>query len=221
MNLGIPIPKLFSRTSIIEAQIDEFFDKITECGLVFQQAMRVYFEAGYVQEFDTYLEQGSALESRGDSLRRAIEADLYTRTLIPDLRGDVLRLLEDMDNLMNIYEADLYRFSIQRPDIPQEYRKDFLEITETAIASVESVVLAARSFFRDIQAVRDHINKVMFYEKQADRISTRVQRAIFGSDLSLDKKRHLSYFVDRIDELANEAEDIADSLAIYAIKRQI
>lgn len=221
MNFSIPVPKLFSRTSIIEAQIDEFLDKITECGLVFQQAMGSYYESGYLEEFNTYLEQGSALESRGDSLRRVIEADLYTRTLIPDLRGDVLRLLEDMDNLMNIYEADLYRFSIQRPEIPKEYRKDFLEITQTVIASVESVVLAARAFFRDIQAVRDHINKVMFYEKQADRISTRVQRAIFGSDLPLERKRHLSYFVDRIDELANEAEDIADSLAIYAIKRQI
>lgn len=221
MNFTIPVPKLFSRTSIIEAQIDEFLDKITECGLVFQQAMRTYFESGYTEEFDTFLEQGSALESRGDSLRRGIEAELYTRTLIPDLRGDVLRLLEDMDYLMNIYEADLYRFSIQRPEIPAEYRKDFLEITETAIACVESVVLAARAFFRDIHAVRDHVSKVMFYEKHADRISTRVQRAIFGSDLPLEKKRHLSYFVDRIDELANEAEDIADSLAIYAIKRQI
>jgi hypothetical protein len=80
------------------------------------------------------------------------------------LRGDVLRLLEDLDNLMNIYEADLYRFSIQRPVIPGEYRKDFLELVETAVACVECVVLSARSFFRDIEAVRDHNSKVMFHE---------------------------------------------------------
>jgi predicted phosphate transport protein (TIGR00153 family) len=220
MNFGLNVNRLFGRTSALEAQIDEFLDKITECGLVFHKALQMYMERGYFDEFEAFLAQGSALESRGDNLRRSIETDLYAQTLIPDLRGDVLKLLEDLDYLMNIYEANLYRFSIQRPDIPQEYRRDFLEIADTAIKCVESVVLAARSFFRDIQAVRDHNSKVMFYEKQADQISTRMQRAIFGSKLPLDQKMHLRYFVERIDELANEAEDIADSLAIFAIKRQ-
>ena len=220
MNFGFNVDRLFGRTIALEAQIDEFLDKITECGLVFHKALQMYLERGYFDDFESFLEQGSQLESRGDNLRRSIETDLYAQTLIPDLRGDVLKLLEDLDYLMNIYEANLYRFSIQRPEIPAEYRRDYLEITETAIACVEQVVLAARAFFRDIHAVRDHNSKVMFYEKQADRISTRMQRAIFASSLSLDQKMHLRYFVERIDELANEAEDIADSLAIFAIKRQ-
>ena len=57
-------------------------------------------------------------------------------------------------------------------------------------------------------------------QNKTDRISTRMQRAIFAADISLEHKMHLRYFVERIDELANEAEDIADSLAIFAIKRQ-
>jgi hypothetical protein len=32
---------------------------------------------------------------------------------------------------------------------------------------------------------------------------------------------HLRYFVERIDELANSAEDVADALQIYTIKRRI
>jgi uncharacterized protein len=220
MNLNFRTPRLFGRTSAIEAQIDEFLDKITECGLVFQKALQIYLDQGPCAEFDAFLAQGAAIEHRGDDLRRSIETQLYAQTLIPDFRGDVLRLLEDLDYLMNIYEANLYRFSIQSPDIPALYRRDFRELTETAIACVESVVFASRAFFRDIEAVRDHNSKVMFFEKQADRISTRMQRAIFGSDLPLERKMHLRYFVERIDELANEAEDIGDSLAIYAIKRR-
>jgi predicted phosphate transport protein (TIGR00153 family) len=180
----------------------------------------MYLEQGYFDDFERFLEQGTVIEHDGDVLRRSIETQLYAQTLIPDLRGDVLRLLEDLDNLMNIYEADLYRFSIQRPVIPGEYRKDFLELVETAVACVECVVLSARSFFRDIEAVRDHNSKVMFHEHQADYICTRLQRAIFSSELPLAHKTHLLYFVERIDELANKAEDIADALAIYAIKRR-
>jgi uncharacterized protein Yka (UPF0111/DUF47 family) len=62
---------------------------------------------------------------------------------------------------------------------------------------------------------------VIFYETQADKLSTKLQRAIFESELSLERKMHLRYFVERIDDLANSAEDVADTLAIYAIKRRI
>ena len=87
--------------------------------------------------------------------------------------------------------------------------------------SVESLVAAVRSFFRDIDAVRDHVTKVMFYESEADQISTKVQRAIFSSSLGLARRRHLAYFIEHIDELANTAEDVADILSIMTIKRKI
>lgn len=212
---------LFNKTRVLEQQIDEFFDKVSELGLVFSSALEVYLDDGANDEFDAFLQQAASIEGKGDTLRRTIEVELYAQTLIPDLRGDVLRLLEDMDHLMNVYEGNLFRISIQQPDVPEEFHSGYLELTRTVVTCVESVVLAARSFFRDINAVRDHNAKVIFYETEADKKGTRLQRAIFASDLSLDRKMHLRYFVERIDELANSAEDVADTLAIYAIKRRI
>ena len=81
--------------------------------------------------------------------------------------------------------------------------------------------MSSRSFFRDINAVRDNVRKVLFYESEADRLSSKLQRKIFASKLELEQKRHLQYFVEHIDELANSAEDVADEIAIYAIKRKI
>ncbi|MFQ6024587.1 MAG: DUF47 domain-containing protein [Acidiferrobacterales bacterium] len=213
--------RFFGRTRALESQIDEFLDKVSEAGLVFSRAMKRYLEHGTDDEFDGFLKQVAQVEHRGDDLRRTIETELYAQTLIPDFRGDVLRLLEDMDNLVNIYEANFYRFSIEKPEIPVEYHQDFRDLTETVVTCVESVVFAARAFFRDIETVRDHNSKVMFYETQADKISTKLKRAVFASNLELAHKTQLRYFVERVDELANEAEDIADALAIYAIKRQL
>ncbi len=212
---------LFNKTRVLEQQIDEFFDKVSESGMVFSRALEVYLADGANDEFDAFLQQSARIEGKGDTLRRTIEVELYAQTLIPDLRGDVLRLLEDMDHLMNVYEGNLFRISIQQPDVPEEFHSGYLELTRTVVTCVESVVLAARSFFRDINAVRDHNAKVIFYETEADKKGTRLQRAIFASDLSLDRKMHLRYFVERIDELANSAEDVADTLAIYAIKRRV
>ena len=212
---------LFHKTRALEQQIDEFLDKLSQAGLVFNRAVEAYLRDGASDEFEAFLKQEEKIEGKGDSLRRTIEVELYAQTLIPDLRGDVLRLLEDMDHLVNVYEGNLFRLSIQQPVIPEEYHEGFLDLTRTVVTCVESVVMAARSFFRDINAVRDHNAKVIFYETEADKIGTKLQRAIFGSDLPLDHKSHLRYFIERIDELANSAEDVADTLAIYAIKRRI
>ncbi|MDH3713245.1 MAG: DUF47 family protein [Gammaproteobacteria bacterium] len=212
---------LFNKTRALEQQIDEFLDKVSQAGLVFSRAIEVYLVDGATDEFEAFLEQEEKIEGKGDSLRRTIELELYAQTLIPDLRGDVLRLLEDMDHLVNVYEGNLFRISIQQPEVPEQFHAGFLDLTRTVVTCVESVVLAARSFFRDMNAVRDHNAKVMFYETEADKIGTKLQRAIFGSSLPLEHKNHLRYFIERIDELANAAEDVADTLAIYAIKRRV
>ncbi|GMQ77334.1 MAG: hypothetical protein BMS9Abin01_2666 [Gammaproteobacteria bacterium] len=212
---------LFSGTRSLENQIDEFLDKVSEAGMVFGRALRVYLNQGPSEEYDAFLNQAANIEHRGDKLRRTIEAELYLRTLIPDLRADVLALLENMDHLINVYEGDLFRISIQSPDILEEFHAGFIDLTDTVVSCVDSVVLAARAFFRDIDAVRDHSSKTIFLETEADKIGTKLQRAIFASALPLERKMHLRYFVERIDELANSAEDVADALQIYTIKRRV
>ncbi len=215
------VSHLFSSTRLLENQIDEFLDKVSEAGMVFGRAISVYLNQGASEEFNGFLNQAADIERRGDELRRTIESELYVRTLIPDLRADVLALLEGMDHLVNVYEGDMFRLSIQSPDIPSEFHAGYMELTETVISCVDSVVLAARAFFRDIETVRDHSSKTIFLETEADKISTKLQRAIFGSELPLERKMHLRYFVERIDELANSAEDVADALQIYTIKRRV
>ncbi len=90
-----------------------------------------------------------------------------------------------------------------------------------AAAAVESLVLACRAFFRNVEAVGDHMHKVMFYEKEADKVSTKLKRAIFASDLPLSRKAQLRNFVEHIDNLADRSEDVGDRLAIYTIKRTV
>ncbi|MFQ5985021.1 MAG: DUF47 domain-containing protein [Alphaproteobacteria bacterium] len=212
---------LFRRTQALEREIDEFLDKLSETSLVFKHAIKVYLESGANDDFEDKLKQVNELESRADGLRRSIEKQLYGHTLIPESRGDVLGLLENLDSIHNLFEGNLWHFSIEKPDIPPELGRDYLELTDIAVEAVESLVLAARAFFRNIEAVGDHMHKVMFYEKEADKVSTKLKRTIFGSDLPLAHKAHLRYFAEHIDNLADMAEDVADRLAIYTIKRTV
>ena len=175
---------------------------------------------GACAEFEEKLQQVNKLESRADQLRRAIETQLYAHTLIPESRGDVLGLLETLDSILNTFEGALWSFSIETPDILPHLQADFQALCEIVVLSVESLVLASRAFFRNIEAVTDHMHKVLFYEKEADKISTKLKRAIFASEIDLSRKAHLRHFVEHIDNVADRAEDVADRLTIYAIKRK-
>jgi predicted phosphate transport protein (TIGR00153 family) len=204
----------FRRAKALETEIDAFLDKLSESGLLFKRAVQIYLNEGASADFDEKLQAVNRLESEADKLRRSIETQLYAQTLIPESRGDVLGLLENLDSVLNLHEGALWGFSIEQPDI-------FLSLCDQSVLAVESIVLASRAFFRNIEAVGDHMHKVMFYEKEADKVSTKLKRAIFAADLSLSHKSHLRSFVEHIDNLADRSEDVADRLAIYTIKRTV
>jgi predicted phosphate transport protein (TIGR00153 family) len=212
---------LFRRTKALEAQIDDFLDKLSQSALVFRRAVDIYLADGMTKEFEEKLSQVNELESQADKLRRDVETQLYAQTLIPESRGDVLGLIENLDSVLNLCEGGLWAFSIETPDIPTEFHPDYRTLTEQVVNTVESLVLASRAFFRNIEAVPDHMHKVMFYEKEADKVSTKLKRAIFATDLPLSHKAHLRNFVEHIDNLADKSEDVADRLAIYTIKRTV
>lgn len=209
----------FRRTKALESEIDAFLDKLSESGLLFKRAVQIYLDEGVSAEFDEKLQAVNRLESEADKLRRSIVTQLYTQTLIPESRGDVLGLLENLDSLLNIQEGTLWSFSIERPDIPAEFHHDFAVLCDQAVNAAESIVLASRAFFRNIEAVADHMHKVMFYEKEADKVSSKLKRAIFDTDLPLYHKAHLRNFVEHIDNVADRSEDVADRLSVYTIKR--
>ena len=212
---------LFKGTKVLENQIDEFLDGISEAGIVFRKAVGLYLDNGISEEFLSYAGQLNKIEGRGDRLRRKIEMRLYEQNLIPDLRADVLLLVENLDDLLNTYDANGFRLTIEKPDFKPLEKSDVMNLVDAVTNCVENAILASRAFFRDFFAVRDHSHKVMFYEHEADKISSELKKKVFDSDLPLASKLHIRYFVDLIDQIADDAEDIADQLAINVIKRDM
>lgn len=212
--------RLFGKTKAVEMQFDSYLDTVSDGALAYRAGIASYLATGAEHtDFKTKQKQMTDLEHKGDELRRSIEHALYTLALIPDFRGDVLSLLEDLDFLLNMMKENMVSIGIEVPDFPKELHADIHQLTNAVGSAAESAVLASRAFLRDIDAVRDHLHKVMFYEKEADTHGDKIKHAIFSSSLPLAEKSHLRRFVDKIDQIADQAEDIADWLAVYTIKR--
>ncbi|MFH1214157.1 MAG: DUF47 family protein [Candidatus Neomarinimicrobiota bacterium] len=212
---------LFGRVKVLEQKSGEFLDVTVEASHVLITGMTHYLE-GARELFEADFRQISALENRGDALRREIENQLYTETLIPESRGDVLALLENIDNITNQSKQILMELSVEIPEIPTEFHADYLQLTEKSIKAVEEVINSTRTFLNFPLMIEHSLNKVYFWESEADRHSELLKRKVFRTaDLELSRKFHLRYFALHIELLADRAEDVADRLAIYAIKRSL
>jgi predicted phosphate transport protein (TIGR00153 family) len=205
----------------IEKQVDEFLDRVSEAGLLCKNGMDAYLKEN-METFGMSLASIRETEHQGDKLRRTIEQELYRRTLIPESSGDVMELLEDMDALLDRFTGLIWQFEIEKPEVCSEFHDDFRELLQYSVEAVESDVLSCRAFFKDIHAVSNHLHKVSFWEKESDKVSTRLQKAIFArGDLRLSHRMQLRFFVKQVDRIADEAEDVADRLNIYVIKRML
>ncbi len=205
----------------IEKQIDDFLDQVSESGLLFKYGVEAYLK-GDMEAFENKIKSIAETEHRGDDLRRSLEEQLYLQTLIPESRGDVLELLESMDSLLDRFKGALWRFDIEHPNIFDEFHEDFRELINCVVEAVEAIVRSSRAFFKDISAVADHMHKVSYWETESDKISTRLQRNIFRQkDLRLSHRMQLRDFVRHVDNIADRAEDVADNLSIFVIKRSL
>ncbi len=207
------------KTRVLEKQVDEFLDTVSQGSIIFKNGIKEYLD-GEIENFESALAELSRMENRADELRRNIEVQLYTYSLIPEIRGDVLGMLENMDTVINAEKKTLIQFSVERPDIPAEFGKGYLALTEVSINAAEALVTAVRAFFHDFNMVGDNLHKVYFFEKEADKISDRLKRNVFSSGLDLSRKIHLRYFALHIEDISDHAEDVADRLSISTIKRR-
>lgn len=212
---------IFKNSTGIEKEIDNFLNLASESGLIFVQGIDAYLQ-NQLDNFEEHLSHIVEAEKKADDLRRSIEDLLYRKTLIPESRGDVLELIERMDVLLGQFKGVLFRVEIERPHIDRQFHEQLRTLVNCVVQSVEAMTLSLRAYFKDISQVADHMHKVVFWETEADKASTRVQKSIFGNkDMGLSLKMQLRDLVRHIDSIADHAEDMADSLAIYVIKRSV
>ena len=220
MNHG---PALFANTRSLELRIDELLDKVAEGGILFERGMVLLLERGLAPETEEKLHQLIQLKERCNQLRRRVVDTLYSEMLIPEFRGDVLRLLSNLYRLLDSIKNVFQDFLIEYSDVVsgQQSIAEAKELVAVVVQSVQAAVQGARAFFRNPEAVRDHINQIRVYESEADGITVRLKTALFASDRPLDQKMLGRDALAVIDGLADLAEEISDELSILAIKRAL
>lgn len=212
---------LFSSTRELENKIDEMHDKVIESALYFKEAFEIYIKEKRSANYRRASKKIKDIEAKADDLRREIESSLYAQNLIPDLRADVLQMIENIDKVINEFDEVAHKFYIEQPDIPIQYQDSFRILVKQVSECAENMAIASRAFFRDFATVRDYSRKVYFLEHESDKTWGKLKQNVFDSDMELAHKIQLSNLIGEVADVADKAEDCIDAVLIFTIKRDI
>ena len=216
--------KIFSNhAQELENNIEKYLEVVSNSNLVFERDSKNYIRKNF-EEFENSLNEIMKLENSADDFQKDIKYKLYKYMLIPEARGDVLTLLENIDSIVDHIKKLLIQLSIEKPHIPENMIDDFDELIEMVSKSVDLLIKCIRAYFTNITMVNEYVNKVHFYEHEADKIEEKIKRKIFNNEnelKSFSKKVHLRYFVEKIAEISDRAETISEKTSVAAIKRRI
>ncbi len=211
-----------SKSKELQGTIDKYIDVVEKSALTFLEGIKSYIN-WKTDRFDDYLASMIDFENKADELRHDCKFKLYSYMLIPESRGDVLGIIETIDDVVDVCKKVMEQLSIEQPDIPEDLRPSYLELAELSTKTMLELIKATRAFFTEMKLVENHINKVHFYEHEADKLEERLKRKIFNhKEIGyLSVKMHLRYFVEKIVSPSDNAETVAERLSVYVIKRRL
>ncbi len=212
---------LFQKTRELDDKINTFLLNIIQGGLLFARATEIYLKSGTTPDFLELKEQVSALEAENDSLRRVVENDLYAHMILPDMRSDILKLLEGCDRVINKYESDLILWSIEKPHVPAGLHEPLKQMVTVDLDCAGALVGGARAFFKG-EDVDAYVKNVYALEHVVDEQAIALKRLIFDDGrLELARQLQLKALVYGIEKVSDMAEDVADVLTIIAVKHAL
>lgn len=202
--------------------INGYLGYVTETALHLEEAFDDYLQ-GRRDEFERRCSEVADIERMADESLKAVKYELYAFMLIPDTRADVYKLMDDLDDVIDETKDLLVELSIEAPEIPQHIVDDMQRLAQASSKAAQALVKAVRAFFSQMKSVEGQVDKVVFYEKEADHLEVAIKRSVFSSpDITeCGRKMQLRFLTERIALLSDISEDIAKNLLIYTVKRKI
>lgn len=212
---------LFKRTKELENKITAFLLNIIESGVFYAQAMDIYVHEGCSDAFIAIRKKVSALESENDSYRRQVENDLYAHMILPDMRSDILKLLEGCDKIINKYESNLLVVSVEKPVVFEALTENLIKMIQTDLECVGALIAGVKCFFAG-QDVSECTLRTYRFEHLVDKQAFHLKEEVFkNTTLTLAHQLQLKEFIYNIEKISDIAEDVADVLKITAVKHAI
>jgi len=210
-----------SKQTQIEELLAQYRQKVSLCLNNFHESIKKYCQAPDRQILGNDFLVVHKAESLADDLRREVEVMMYTKSIFPESRGDILGLLETMDKVPNQAEFALHMVLTHHIVIPPQFVPSLLRLVDICHRCVNSLLEGAAKLFTDFTNATVAIGQVDVLESEADAIEANLTEQIFAGDLEVVHKLLLRDLVQNIAAISDRAENAGDRIRIIVAKRNV
>ena len=212
---------LFKKEQRVQELIFKYLDNLKMTQEHFEKAMDCYFDLGLGENCDFLITQTHKFESRADDISHEITEMMYTKVLIPESRGDILRLLESIDLIPDHFETLLFMIQGQKLKLPDFIVPDLRELMRVSLECCNLVIKQVEALFKKTEDIKALVFTIDGHESRCDHIQRAIIRKIFESDLDPFHKMQLKELVGHMGQISDQADLVSRSTYIFSIKRRV
>ncbi len=211
----------FKRTQKLLEHIQEYLDGVNEVMECHRRGLDYFFGHGATARFHALVDEIHSKESHADDLRLDIEVELYKRSLLPESREDIFRLLEIIDKIPNHAEDVLRQIQMEQLEIPEFLHDPIRELAGVAADMAGLLRTGVSEVFGANQGLQKITSDIDRLESVGDRLQQSAIKKLFASDLDKADKILLRDIINEIGKLCDLADDVGIFLNILSVKRHI
>jgi len=205
----------------IQSQISDYCASVLTCMDNFQNAVKHYCADSNRDAAKASFAEVHKAESRADDIRREIEVMMYSKSLFPESRGDIMGLLETMDKVPNQAEDAIRMIWNQYVVIPKEHVAEILLLVDVCCRSAYAMVEAAEKLFTDFTNAAIVVGKIDELESEGDKIEASLIEKVFSKKVDSISTIIFRDFVECVGSISDRAENVGDRIRIIVAKRTI
>ena len=212
---------LFRKQSQIETLIYSYLDSLRMTQTRFSEALGLCLDHSTDGTFTFLTEQTHKFESKADDIREEITTLMYGKALLPESRGDIMRLLEEVDVIPRVFERVLYMIKMQKLSIPDFIVPDIEKLVSVSLASFDLTLKQIENFLKRHREIRALVATIDYNESECDHIQRRIITRVFDSDLDPFLKMQLKELISCIGEISDQADRVSKRVNIISMKRRV
>jgi len=213
---------LFKKQKEVENLIGEYTRSVEIAQEMFLQSMETYFQTGRCSPtFEVLSVETHKTESRTDDILDKIVRLLHEKALVPDLRGDILQLLETADEIPDQFDRILASICNQKIVLHESLTLDYKELLAVSLEACTLTMESVRSILDRGERVARLLFKTDQLESRGDQIEKRIIVRIFESDWDPLQKILLRDLTQRMGDIADSAVQVCRQVNLIVTKRRV
>jgi predicted phosphate transport protein (TIGR00153 family) len=213
---------LFKKQKEVENLIGEYVRAVEIAQEMFLQSMETYLQEGRcTPTFEVLVAETHKAESRCDDIQEKIVRLLFEKALVPDLRGDLLKLLETADEIPDQFDRVLAMVCNQKIVLPEALGPDVRELLTLSLEACSFAVESVRSLLERGDRAARLLFRTDQLESQGDSVEKRIIVHIFESDWDPLQKILLRDLTQKMGDIADSAVQVCRQINLIVIKRQV